>query len=124
MVLSIVKICQNLQVQCMLCWFCFIFIFNKFDPILLTALKNKYLISFVLFLTEISARLLSLLRLETKLPENKCFCLDSSKTQMSLVVEGEGKIYGATSSYWISKEVTFPSSCTFLSSSQLLNLVV
>lgn len=70
--------------------FLFWFFLIKVDPIVLIVLKHKYLVSFVLFLTEISARLSSLLKLETKFPDNRMVLFVFSQIQMCLMVEHEG----------------------------------
>lgn len=48
-----------------------VFFSIKVDPVVLTVLKLKHLVGFVLFLTEISARLSSLHKFQTIFPENR-----------------------------------------------------
>lgn len=86
--LSIVKIYQNPQVQFFLCYWD---ILIKADPIVLIVLKHKYLVSFMLSLTGISARFSLQPKLGIKFPENRMFYLDSSQIQMCLTVEHEGE---------------------------------
>lgn len=58
---------------------------------MLTVLKHKYLFSFMLSLTGISARHSLKLKLGTKFPENRMLHLDSSQIQMCLVIEHDGE---------------------------------